>query len=1804
MKALLARPAMRSLVAAVALLALPLSACVEDVGLIDRTSPDKIDKRLFEGVWMYWQTTIDAPYSTAISFTGETNFFGEGKVIFDVQENQLIAYPVVERIDGTEKGWKTNSIRKYWDPEHRDEFIELYVGQPLAIWPIESHFDVIRDYNTYNGAQSNELVENTTDRPWYERDYMRVQWHQQVLGTLFYELFGGVGPWSYFVDQSKDDEPDAMTLDREGGYFDYVVRTKVAPTGKSRCSIFGLSPYDCASAEVRVRHSFRRMDPRRDYQPMRFHNNEHQDKFGYFLTERSHYDEDWGPSYEGSISWINRWNLWRDTYDFALPTDADGNELTVSCMEDYDCDEDGGERCQKELSAFEIGTCMIPVARPYAERGLRPVIYHLSADWHPDYLDGAYATAEGWSKAFKEAVSWQLFNEEKGLGDTRGCETHADCTSPGLLIDTLLDTTYDGIACHADLQCGAGFCGANGFCAEDRKCGAQATWDDDTNNWACPAGVEVCEPCAVGQTCEGGFCMVDGVKVQQQVETLGLRASTVVYHGDGHLVTYDNFANTTLATLQGGHAFVRFIHADSDGGAVSVSFSDDGDPIETISGGGYDADRDYDPQDPVTTGAWLGQVPASSGVKIEVIEDGVVVADRVADFVANHSYTVVWNGKDVRSYVVTFADSDRGVRFIHASADEAEVDFAIEGVRMDKAVEEGDATLYQYLAGSKQRVTISRSGTRGDITCYEDDDIGRCVGWGEEFTDADYARRAEIEDGLPDMFVLCENQYDELAATATENIAAGALTKAKMLDESDIIEWTEADHFGDAWYTYDVEGQPYNPCGDPDLVAHPADLKRIGDIRYSYFYWINEAQRAGPLGYGPSLADPDTGQLISATANIYGGAIHTYAQYAADMIALVNGDIDTDDYVTGQWIREWLDTKDGGNVVDPEAATVYGALATADQAPGDHADHDHAGDKAMNAAALYGNPMVAKQTALKAPSKLTQEYELPELMLMMGNSDMLQSEVAAAFPQIDPKYYHDRLNKVKGTWIEDLLMNDEVLLAGKFAQADADAQGLGKLSWDQLKDEVSPLGWASKWAMGQEAARTQLFAERNMYMGEFIDDTLWGLAKELEAKGYGPDEMRLELGRRILRGVLEHEVGHTVGLRHNFSGSTDVFNFFDEYYEVREKEPIGCQNDDWCDSATGEVCGFVPACAGADDCFGGLWECVGGLCMAPQPYEPDSLVETGVCMRPKDDIDCNTDGDCDTDAHELCLFSGQKTECHTMTDQLVPRQYISDQEKIDKRTEYQYTTIMDYGGRFNSDFHGLGKYDLAAIRFGYAGLVDTYTDPSRVYDRVQTVAENYGYTPSLVSWYLDTRNWPTRGTGFYHAFQYLTNFIGVEENLLRTPRPYEQVKYQKEMVRNDTRRYIDYEFIEVPYAMCSDEYRGNMGCYYFDLGIDAGEMGRHAADQLEQYYIFDAFKRDRLYYGRYGSPTSYYGRIMDRYLRVLGDVGMYYGFYDTLLFRYAWYQEWKDSPLGGQTYERAAREAFGKLLDTVSSPSPGSYRKVGDVDAGDERYVHVSFDYDAPDSDMNMPLGIGRFPYTQYGQGLGYNYWEHPLWFGSFWEKLGALVTLTDSTAYFVDTAVGEQLNIGVGTSIGFNTVFADEMNAYLGGVLAEVPELYTGRIINGRYEGPSVALAQDDGVPVEPGLNTFTLRLYSALFGLAYLPAGFDPRFVDATAVFLEGEAVAYEHANQPGVLEHRFVDPIGGKIYLAYSNNYGKYGSVKISPAVELVDRAQAFAEQWYDATGEQRMMLEEQMAEIRETLDLLRDLFQFYGSSTLGL
>ena len=66
---------------------------------------------------------------------------------------------------------------------------------------------------------------------------------------------------------------------------------------------------------------------------------------------------------------------------------------------------------------------------------------------------------------------------------------------------------------------------------------------------------------------------------------------------------------------------------------------------------------------------------------------------------------------------------------------------------------------------------------------------------------------------------------------------------------------------------------------------------------------------------------------------------------------------------------------------------------------------------------------------------------------------------------------------------------------------------------------------------------------------DMIAPDIEGLVRKYsqEYTGDQDDELWRKLRAEIFAAVAEHEVGHTVGLRHNFQGSYDSLNYFEDY---------------------------------------------------------------------------------------------------------------------------------------------------------------------------------------------------------------------------------------------------------------------------------------------------------------------------------------------------------------------------------------------------------------------------------------------------------------------------------------------------------------------------------------------------------------------------------------------------------------------------------------------------------------------------------
>lgn len=370
---------------------LSMAGCADEQAPIDRVGVNVVEKSVFEGSWLYLQTVIDVDYEAAGigTYPGDsaydfaaTDLSSVPRVRWVIDENYLYAYRDYELLQGAD----TAAVREEGD-----------LGQPVAAFPIESHFDINRAYNSVTGEEQNVIVENTSDRRWYERQYMRVDWSQNMLPGYFgqianlYEVLGYYirEPAGLFI-QGQSDFPNSwrpnfyrMTCssvddDSEGCHphdrdwandyeqgdmyaFNFVTQDLLSPgnvpdpfTGRpvNWCnSIYSDAP-TCTTVATYVRHSFLKISETREYQPMNWADTRF-DRHAYFRLERPVYDRstdvtDPGWGYTDFMNYrINRHNIWYDHFQ------KDGN----------------GEIVRDPATGRAV-------PMPYNDRRLRPIVWY------------------------------------------------------------------------------------------------------------------------------------------------------------------------------------------------------------------------------------------------------------------------------------------------------------------------------------------------------------------------------------------------------------------------------------------------------------------------------------------------------------------------------------------------------------------------------------------------------------------------------------------------------------------------------------------------------------------------------------------------------------------------------------------------------------------------------------------------------------------------------------------------------------------------------------------------------------------------------------------------------------------------------------------------------------------------------------------------------------------------------------------------------------------------------------------------------------------------------------------------------------------------------------------------------------------------------------------------------------------------------------------------------------------------------------------------------------------------------------
>ncbi|MBL8602442.1 MAG: hypothetical protein JNK72_11010 [Myxococcales bacterium] len=402
--------------AALCLTALALGGahCAQEREPIDRTRPWSMQKSFFVGAdytgaqddpeFYMNNYVVDSPADQSLMPVG--TYDDVERIRWEVQENLLIArkaYEYVTNSDGRGRaGGRTQT------------------GLIVAAYRIESHFDVRRAYNPTTGEELNIVEENVTDRPWYLRDHIRVDWTRNLVdnpdwawvwyGSLFGDLsfspvaYNETNPRSPNTNNFCEMQPGMVRdeasgqcvrapnpRNHPGGYFDVTSRWLVQPEMSHvfgeplpTCLIanfFAQGPvYSCNPQETTIRTSFRRVEDR-DFEPLEL-TEQPFDLVGGPRAERNGFDPGYGTNDRNFHRYAMIHNVWMQSH--LAPA--------VGCTSNADENNDGtADACGASGDASRAGSqCDLVMQRctlPYRRRQVRPIAYYINREMLPEMQD-------------------------------------------------------------------------------------------------------------------------------------------------------------------------------------------------------------------------------------------------------------------------------------------------------------------------------------------------------------------------------------------------------------------------------------------------------------------------------------------------------------------------------------------------------------------------------------------------------------------------------------------------------------------------------------------------------------------------------------------------------------------------------------------------------------------------------------------------------------------------------------------------------------------------------------------------------------------------------------------------------------------------------------------------------------------------------------------------------------------------------------------------------------------------------------------------------------------------------------------------------------------------------------------------------------------------------------------------------------------------------------------------------------------------------------------------------------------------
>lgn len=845
-----------------------------------------------------------------------------------------------------------------------------------------------------------------------------------------------------------------------------------------------------------------------------------------------------------------------------------------------------------------------------------------------------------------------------------------------------------------------------------------------------------------------------------------------------------------------------------------------------------------------------------------------------------------------------------------------------------------------------------------------------------------------------------------------------------------------------------------NTCNKESLAKHAEakakdkDLPDLaceerGDMRYKFLSYV-AMPGTGFLGIATLRGDPVTGEILAGDANIGGPALDSYRTSALQTYDLVSGRLTDTQLQVGEDVRGYFENL--GKVSLP---------------PRQRADFNVA------------------SAGLSADMQL----ELDERMKnAMSRLNKLQG------PDGRQAVMSDRKHKLIGSDIERRLVAG--LEEAAMSPTLTPGTSVSSLTDAQL-DQISPLRNSIDKRMAELRDRATKYSKRNVELGnEYTDDSVqWFVSRHQD---WPRARLEFEVNRLLYRQTQLHELGHCLGLRHDFGASADSSHYSDEYYTISARYPL--------------------------------------------PTETE--------------FDENGDGVLSAD------------ERRAYQDRYNEQRSKREKAGIDGAMS---SSVMEYTANWYERMQPLGKYDAAAIAFGYGNLVEAYEGEPK-YDSPRAMLRYYqgGQTCSVDA------DCPYSADGSRRAELLDSNMSqGITQRCLENPRATGTGVCSSADQDLEAAAESGSALQPLRYRFCTDERADStLGwCNRFDEGDSYREMVRNIEESYDRMYLFSAFRRYRSNF----SAQTYMDALIGRRLNILQVI------YQNMIFQYLNDPDYrtKTGPFGFYDQFLATTDIvnfYGRILGQPSVggyvyvPQTGNYQRAF-VDAADTR------------AQLSVPLGLGRYFNSDYQAGLtGIERLERV---GSFFDKIRVLELLAQR-------GISIDYTRDVPFFANFYDLFPNEMQQIFTGMIRGNAAAIAPRVICGNGAGPG-ARCEDPrlqymdfyrgdcskGCPPnqtdmtyasQPALDSggnVTLQVYAALAGLSEFPVYFDTTFQNQLFVCIEGQADCYEPGSKAveGTDYVRYTSPRYRRTFVAFQveptqavSNQTSIGFAMVKEAKEL--------------------------------------------------